>query len=776
MPCLIARRSVSVAVVLAAIFAPQPESHGQNATPDSIGRLAPNVIVPQRHVFAPDRHEQSIEIERVDAKVAILEQIATVTLDIRVRNKHGRAAEAELLVPVPDGAVVRGFDFEGKGSEPSARILPKEEARRIYERIVAQTRDPALLEFVGYNVVRSSVFPVNAGGTQTIRLTYENVLPSDGPRVDFELPRSESLDATVPWSVSVRMESKSAIATVYSPTHDLDIRRETPNVVSVSAGVAGGGEVRPAAPSRSTNMQPGSFRLSYLLERSEVTASLFAYPDPSAGGGYFLLLAGLPATPPTPAEGKTIRRELTLVIDCSGSMSSGGKFSQAIAAARQVLNGLDDGEAFNIIAYNDSVSPMSSGPIAKTPETLATAEKFLTALKAVGGTNIHDALLEALRPAPTPESLPIVLFLTDGLPTVGQTSEVAIRRVATDANPAKRRVFSFGVGYDVNAPLLQKLASVTRGSPVFVSPGEDVEVKVGQVFRRMSGAILASPELVAVNVDGSPAQARVLDVQPGVIPDVFTGDQIVVLGRYLGDTPLKFRLSGNYLGKPREFAFEMPLTSATTRNSFVPRLWASRKIGTLIEAIQTITADTNGQKSPEISARVKELSDEIVRLSKEFGILTEYTAFLAEEGTRMDRPALAAERTADNARGRIGGARSGKGGINQAENSKGFQAQTALKKDNRYLDSEMKEVTNSNIQQLSDRTMYRRNNRWVDARVVERELLPPTKTIEFGTSEFETLLTRLVVDNRQSVIAFSGEVLIDVDGDMVLVKLPTTGE
>lgn len=742
--------------------------------------FAPNIVVPQRRVV-PIRHNQPVVITGVTANVAILEQVATTTLDIALSNPGHARAEAEVLVPVPDGAVIRAFDFEGKSAEPAARILPKEEARRIYERIVNQSRDPALLEFVGYNVVRSAVFPVEPRGTQKVRLIFEQVLGGDGPRSDYELIRSQSLDFTIPWTVNVRVESKSPISTIYSPTHEVETRRESPNIIHVSAGPPpapqfgqpqpGQPQPRPAATTAAAAMQPGPFRLSYLLERDSMTPTLYAYPDAKVGGGYFLLLVGMPAQSPEASDAAKIRRELTLVLDTSGSMA-GEKFTQAISAARQTLHGLDDGELFNVIAYCDTISPLASAPLVKSTATMTQAEAFLTALRSNGGTNIHDALTEALRPAPVENTLPLVLFLTDGLPTVGQTSEIAIRNVATRANPAFRRIFPFGVGFDVNAPLLTKIAADTRGSPVFVSPNEDVEVKVGQIFRRMKGPILASPELRFAGA-GAGDVVPVMDVLPSTLPDVFTGDQIIVLGRYVGASPLSCSLTGNFAGKSTTRKFDLAVDQATVRNSFVPRLWASRKIGVLIEAVQALGADRRPGESPtpQYTAKMKELTDEIVRLSTEFGILTEYTAFLAEEGSNLDAPARV--RYAYDALSSGAGARSGGRGVSQSKNESKLKAQSAPTLRNAYFDADQNEVTTNNVQQLSDKTLYRRVGRWIESAVVGREKDTPARTIAYNTPEFEVLLTQLVTENRQSLLAVPGDVLLDVRGELVLVQLPT---
>ncbi|MBN1443232.1 MAG: VWA domain-containing protein [Planctomycetes bacterium] len=756
----LARRPGSwLASSLLAVLAAAPLA-AQVAAPE-YSSFASNVIVPQRRSIAW-RPGASVQITEVSADIAILEQTSATTLTISLRNPSRQRLEAELLVPVPDGAAACGFTFQGAGKEPTARLLPREEARRIYDAIVARIRDPALLEFAGYNLIRSSVFPVEPGGTQKVRLTYENLLPADGQRVDYVLPRSEALDYTVAWKISAEIRSKRAISTVYSPSHDIDTTRTAPGHLKVS--------IRPEAA-----RNPGAFRLSYLFEDKDVSASFLAYPDPRVGGGYFLLLAGLPASDEKDAERQTIQREIILVLDRSGSMS-GEKIEQVREAALQIIAGLEDGEAFNIIPYSDTVEAFRPKPVVKTPETEREAREYLKGIRARGGTNIHDALLEALRQEATPGRLPIVLFLTDGLPTIGQTSEIAIREVAMKSNPDARRIFTFGVGVDVNTPLLERIASVTRATATFVLPREDVEVKVGRVFRRLSGPVLAAPQLAVLDAEGRPAAGKIRDLAPSLLPDLFEGDQLVVLGQYLAEGTLRFSLQGNYLGQERTFTFSFDSSSATTRNAFVPRLWASRKIAYLEDAIRDLGAAHGLNITPHqvTDPRLRELVDEIVRLSTEFGILSEYTAFLAEEGTDITDHGGNLTLAGGNFVRRSLRDRSGVGSVNQDLNRMAQKGQSALNFRNYFYNADMDRVSVTTVQQLADKTFYNRRGRWIDSQVASMEKeVEPRRVVEFASEEFRELLGRLVAQGRQSCVSLPGDILMVVDGEAILVKGPT---
>jgi len=732
--------------------------HGAAAPQD--WRRASHVIVPQARGFAFERGRAPIQVEHVRARVAIVEQTASTTLDITLRNPAGAQAEAVLLLPVPDGAAVSSFLFEGAATEPTAVLLPRDEARRVYDEIVARIKDPALLEFAGYNLIRTSVFPLAPGGTQRVRLTYEHLLAIDSNRVDYALPRSESLALQVPWDIEVDIRSKSPISMVYSPSHDLDTLRREPRRVELRAHAAGASD-------------PGPFRLSYLVERDGVSASLLAYPAPEVGGGYFLLMAGLPATI-ADAEHR-IRREVTIVLDRSGSMA-GEKMDQARAAALQVIEGLDDGEAFNVIDYASQVAMFAAAPVVKTKESALAARDYLASIRPTGGTNIHDALVEALRQDHHEGWLAIVLFLTDGLPTVGNTSEVAIRAVVESANPHCRRVFTFGVGHDVNVPLLDRLSDATRATGTYVLPGEDVEVKVAKVFKRLYGPVLADLALEVRDARGVATTRAVRELMPARLPDLFEGDQLVLLGQYRESQPLEFRLSGNFLGTSRTFAFRFDMNSATTRNAFVPRLWAARKIAFLIDQIRQAGAALAGEPIPSGASifddpRYKELADEILRLSTRFGVLSEYTAFLAREGTDLgDWQAL--ELACDsNLQRRAVRTRSGAGAVNQGRNFNEGKLKSKVDYDNRFWNEQNDLVAISGVQQVCDRAFFKRGDQWIDAQLVAQDASQaPEETVEFGSERHREMLARLVAEGRQGLLSLEGRILLRFEGKNVLVE------
>ncbi len=742
-----------------------PAQQVEEAQPQQPEHVTRNVVIPQRGVIVRPGEPERIQISGVRAHAEINDQVSTTNLEIALHNPSSRQMEAELMVPVPVGVTVRSFGYEGVGEEPGgAELLPRDEARRTYEDIVRTMRDPGLLEFAGYNMIRSRVFPVPANSTQKVWITYEQLLNSDAGRIDFSLPRSQSLAAgATTWKLSANIHSSRNIATVYSPSHEIRTIAKGPGFVTVEV---------PEAATR----EPGPFRLSILPEGGEVPASLIAFPDEEIGGGYFLLLAGAPEAD---RNAERVKREVTIVIDRSGSMR-GEKIEQARAAALQVLDGIEMGEWFNIIDYSDSVARFSEGPVIKDERTIAEARAYVSGLVAEGGTDIHTALGEAVSQAPADGTLPMIIFLTDGLPTVGNTSEVDIRENTASANTHKRRIFTFGVGYDVNAPLLDRIALTTRAASINVLPGENIEVAVTTVFRRLAGPVLAWPELAA---RGEDAIRRLRDLQPIELPDLFEGDQLVVFGQYRGDKPLQLRLTGEYRGRERTFDYEFSVEEASKANGYIPRLWASRRIANLVDEIRQLGASTDpiAGRDDTPDPRMKELVDGIVALSSRWGILTEYTAFLAREpaegGVALDLE-LANDEAMRNLEQRAMDQRSGQAGVNQAVNLKRQQALSSNNAYNAWTDDDGNQIEITTCQQVNDQTLFRRDNRWCDSRIMltpDQEVPEPDRTVEFGTDEYFELAELLAKDGRALLIAMSGEVFIRVGDENVLVKNPEDG-
>ncbi|MBI4903402.1 MAG: VWA domain-containing protein [Acidobacteria bacterium] len=753
--------ALAAAAILAAVCYPHAPAQTARTTPPVTGAM-PAVIVPQLGALTTIGARRP-EVTAVEAGVVIREQSATTTLDITLRNPHASRTEAELWIPVPNGAVVRSFTFQGSAPEATAKILSRAEASSIYNEITSKLKDPALLEFAGYGMARSTVFPIEANQGQKVRLTYEQILPLSGGRVDYQLLKSESLAYRIPWKVSVKIKTLRPLSTAYSPTHRVELKREDATTMFV----------RTAAGSES---EPGPFHLSFLYQEQGVTSTLYASPDDRDGGGYFLLLAGPPAGLSRQKSEAPIRRDVTLVLDHSGSMQ-GDKLRQVKEAARQTLTSLGENEFFNIVLYNEAVQVYSPRPMQRTAANLQAALVFLNSINAGGGTNIHDALSETMRLPVAEGSLPVVLFLTDGVPTVGATSEAAIRSAATSVNARHRRVFAFGVGVDVNALLLDKISSENRGTSTYILPGESVETKVAQVFQRLTGPVLAAPRIEAITAGGAPDPGRLVDLLPARLPDLYEDGQLLILGRYNQDRPLTIRISGNFLGRPQSFTQTFQMDRKTTRNSFVSRLWASRKIGVMVDELRQMGGDAPSIRSLSAAhplvhnPRVRELTAEILRLSTQYGIMTEYTAFLATEGCDLTKPDAVLSQAASDFQQRAMQTRSGLAAVNQSINNNVQMSQTTLNNRNSYYTAEMNQAAVNTIQQASDLTFFLKDGKWVDSRLyAQARKIEPARTIKVGTPDFRAFASEMTAQGRSGFASLKGDAIVLFHGQPVLIQ------
>lgn len=688
----------------------------------------------------------SLAVEKMEARISINGLVATTELFLTFHNPDRVMKEGRALLPVPAKAALKSFAMEGTGNKVQAELLPRAEARRIYDEIVSRLKDPAILEFAGLGAVKTGVFPVQPGKTIRLRMVYEELLTGEGDRVDYSLPRTQALYEKVPpWKISLEWKDQDGIRTLYSPSHSVTAKRISGKKMSfVLEG----------------RVNPGPLLVSILKRRSkDAVASFLSHPE-NEDEGYFLMLL----SPPEADESKPrLKREVTLVIDRSGSMA-GQKLKQVRAAARQVLGGLENGERFNVLTYNEAVEQFAAEPVTLNEKVREQAHQFLNRIRVSGGTNIHGALNEALAQGTAIGFLPMVLFLTDGLPTIGETSEGKIRKAARNQNPGKRRIFTFGVGVDVNTPLLSRLADDSRAVPTFVLPGEDVEVKVARTFRRLSGPVLANPTLT---VKGKPG--RVSDLMPHELPDFFSDDQVVMAGRYFGDEKMEFVLTGFDGREEKQYRFAFQPTRKR-QSDFVPRIWAIRKIAVLTEALRDMGADasmrglTGTALSPN-DPKVRELVNEIVRLSTEHGVLTEYTAFLARDGEVFNTRAAQNSIAADNYVGRALKDRSGNAGVNQDLNLQRLKSTKNADKFNGWVNKELKEETVNRVQQVGRKTFYARGKDWVDADAAQtpgRKVVP----VEIGSTKFFQLVDRLVQLNQQSSLALGRNTHLVIDGTL----------
>ena len=729
------------------------------------GVWADGMIVPIR----PDIKVQgnwAVTYHHVDVRVR--QQVASVSITQEFVNTGEGMIEVEYLFPVPPDAAIDSMTLMVDGKEFAAKLLKADEARKIYEDIVRKKKDPALLEYAGFGLYRTRAFPLEAGKPVKVHVTYKYICRKTDSTVEVWYPLNTEKFSAQPIrdvKVTVDVEAPADISNVYSPTHKVSLERTGPRRVIATYHAQ---NVRPAT----------DFQLFYTASNENVGATLLTYDPANGADGYFLMLI---SPNPTVEPDTIVPKDVVIVLDRSGSMS-GEKIRQAREAGRFIIERLNDNDRFNLIVYSDTVEPFFETLQPVNKESRDQALGRLDATEAAGGTNIHEALQQAMKAFPLTRGKPgpprYVIFLTDGLPTVGNTNESAILAETKKANASGARVFAFGVGYDVNVRLLDKLTIDSRGRSNYVKPDEPIETKVAALYSKIRNPVMTN---LAVSLTG----VKLTQQYPQDLGDLFEGDQIVVVGRYpIQDVDkLAFNSSrqttqlvvtGNYGGGQRGFEYPVEITPADKRFPFVETLWAVRRIGWLLDQIQL-----NGES--------QEVIDELVRLSMAHGIITPYTSFLADETTVLaDREGLnarASEEADDLGEVTGGTAQVGAGNRKMMTDAQQVPADspspstsTVVMGDDSvddYESGQKRSVTT--VRRVGNRAIYQRGRQWIDSSATdvdpERDADSITVIERMSDEYFEIVRANTTEENRVLATQQADEeLLIQLRGRNYLIR------
>ena len=579
---------------------------------------AQGIIIPRCPVERPDGPTarcfptQPAVVRTVsDVRVELRDRVLRYEVEERFVNRGGGLGEVDYVFPLPKGAAFRDLKLSIDGQMVAGETLNATEARQIYEDIVRRQRDPALVEWMGHGMLRVRIFPFNPGEERRIIVRFESVAGREGDamRVDYfrgtttatagtgNREKGSGLGGRTNFQLTYRAGGE--LGEAYSPTHELDIQRD--EAVRRVAIRSGGPDVTVLVAMRRTNA--ASVALLANARRDEA--------------GYALITV----TPPADVASARLPRDVTFVMDVSGSMS-GRKMEQAKAAGRHLLRSLNRKDRFRLIDFSTDVRTFRDGYSFATEENVREAERYLERLEANGSTNISGALEEALRTADRkletqdrgPQSddrLSLVLFMTDGAATVGLREPAAI---AAQAARMRRdtRIFSFGIGSDVNVGLIEQLALEGRGTPHFVRPEEDVERAVGLVATQLRQPLLTD---VRISIDGNIRLSRMYPQSP---IDVFAGEDLVLLARYEGSGDANVVVTGRSGNREVRWSAPRRFPREESENAFVPRLWATQRIGWLASEKRK-------------SGGNAEIDAEIRGLGERFGIPTEFTSYLVKE-------------------------------------------------------------------------------------------------------------------------------------------------
>lgn len=554
-------------------------------------------IPPPRPQFEPF----PLEIRSEKADIHIEGQAVKTEIDQVFYNTSGRRLEGWFMLPVPKGAVIADFSMFVNGKELTAELLDAGKARQIYENIVRQFRDPALLEYQEQDLFKVRIFPIEPNSEKRVKISYQQLLTPEDGTLEYIYPLNTQKYSAKPLQevgISVEVHDKDGVKNLYSPTHEISITSKDRQTTLASF--------------KANNVKPDTdFRLYYTLDKSAVGMSLLSY-KPAGEDGYFFL--SLSPGFADNAAFKTVEKDITFVIDVSGSMTE-GKLDKAKESLRFCIQNLNNGDCFNIIRFSTEAHALFDEPLPVNAENIAQAGDFIDRMKPIGGTNIDDALTQALQMQRKSSRTYFIAFITDGKPTVGTTGEDDLLNKLKTVNKSNVRVFTIGIGDDLNTHLLDKLTEQTRAFRTYITPKEDIEVKLSNFYTKIATPILTDLKLsFGRNID-------VYDVYPKDLPDLFKGSSLTVIGRYrnMGNDNASVNLEGKVNGQVQTFNFNGHLpNSVQNDHDFVPPLWASRKVGFLLDQIR-------------LHGENKELVDEVTALAKKYGIITPYTSYLILE-------------------------------------------------------------------------------------------------------------------------------------------------
>ena len=695
------------------------------------------------HVVAGHFGFAPLEVRYHHVNVTISNLVAETVVDQEFYNPNDARLEGTYMFPIPEGAHIDKLSMDIGGTMTEAELLPADKARALYEEIVRKMKDPALLEYAGRGAFRMRIYPIEPRASKRIRLTYSQLLKNDGGLVEYLYPlNTEKFSAAAVKDVSVKvtLDGKENLKSIYCPSHPAEIRREGGTHAVV------GWEARDVWPDT-------DFKVIFSRSPNPLGIDFLASRAPGEDG-YFMLLASPGAT----AENTSVQpKDICFVLDTSGSMA-GPKLAQAKKALQFCLANLGAADRFEVIRFSTEAESLFGGLVAADQVHIVRAQDFVDSLKPMGGTAIGDALGQALalhtRESGEGRRPYMVIFLTDGQPTVGETREDPLVDSLRGAGKTVR-IFSFGIGNDVNTHLLDRIASETRAVSQYVLPAEDIELKVGGFYSKIKDPVLSDVSLTFTNAES----LRITQMQPAVLPDLFNGDMLVVFGRYSGSGAAAARITGTFNGKPHQFTADVDFPAQRMDNAFIPRLWATRRVGWLLDEIRM-----HGESA--------ELRDEVIHLAREFGIVTPYTAYLIleDEASRSIPVNLRTFQEMEGDRGAVDKARekfdsvskearseasrSGAGAVQnsisvqdmksslneqQAAQAAGLAKSAPAAPGNTGYRGSVTRNYAQQVQRVNGRAFYQNGNVWTDSTAQIRKVIKQ-RAVKFGSDEYFTLL------------------------------------
>ncbi len=538
-----------------------------------------------------------LEIKEHSVKVTINNGIAVTQVTQVFQNLENKQVEALYTFPVPNNASVASFSMWIDGKEMVGEVLEKDKARQIYNSYKQQKRDPGLLEQVDYKTFEMRVFPIAARAQQKVQVVYYQELDVDHDWATLVYPLATTTRGRIDshargkFSMTVDVKSEVPVVAMESPSHpkDFAIAQHNAKYFQASLETSEGDLNRDVV-------------LAYHLSRPHTGIDLIASRQ-GAEDGYFCM---------TMTAGEELKQreagmDYVFILDISGSMSDDGKLDLSRNSLDAFINNLGKDDRFEVMTFNVTAHPLFNQIMPASAEQKAAAQAFLASQEARGGTVLNPALNTAYKYDDPKRTLNVVI-LSDGLTDAGD-AQTLLQLIK--GRPANSRVFSIGVGNDVNKPLLQNVADESGGLAAFLSHGDNF-ARAAEAFRRK----LLRPVASDLKVDFGGIQ--VYDVVPAELPNLYYGAPVRVYGRYKIGGACCITLAGKIGDEPMKTAVSLDFPKQDTTNPEIERMWAWHQVQGLLKE-----ADASGSRSAVV--------DKIVKLGEGYSIATEYTSFIVLE-------------------------------------------------------------------------------------------------------------------------------------------------
>lgn len=555
-------------------------------------------------------------LKNYDATVRITDQMAVTHVDQTFKNESNERLEGIFFFPLPKNAIVMELILWINGKPVQAQVMDSDTAQSIYENTLKKLIDPALLEYMGNNVFKLSVFPIAPNGQQMserrIEITYAELLPYDRGNINFKFfMKTVNLSSKPVERASIAMDitTQKPILSLFSPTHDPSTGIVITKISDHRYKVTYGEENAHSEKDLKIlyELKSDDFELNHITYVPNTDSAMFF--DSVGDHSYYLLWV----TPPDSiAQSQVIKKSVVFVADISSSMA-GERMVQLRQSLNSCVDILNDKDMFNIIAFNTGIHPFRDDLVSADSDANRTAaHDFINRLGEAGMTNMEDAFKTSLQSTWDQAGVNALVFLTDGKPTWPiNTSAARVIDTVTRYNQNSVSIFTFGIGGETEEPLLKLLAKKNHGFSEMIMKDDSISIVMENFMHKISYPLIKNINVAYGGLD-------VYDIFPRVLPNLYASTQLTILGRYRNTGTFNITFSGTVNGEPFSLPSDLTFPAPMPNHPFVARMWASAKIDFLLEEI-------------EIYGKQPELVNGVKYLGKRYSIITPFTSFLVIE-------------------------------------------------------------------------------------------------------------------------------------------------